>query len=49
MIRFKTLNADGKEIQYEYKDAKEAGEYVDKHFGVDQQRCSYSTVKIVEV
>ena len=23
MIRFKTLNADGKEIQYEYKDAKE--------------------------
>lgn len=29
--------------------AKEAGEYLDKHFGPDKQRCSYSTVKIVEV
>ena len=29
--------------------AKEAGEYVDKHFGADQQRSSYSTVRIVEV
>lgn len=29
--------------------ATEAGQYVDKHFGVDQQRCSYSTVRIVEV
>lgn len=29
--------------------AREAGEYVDKHFGADKQRCSYSTVRIVEV
>lgn len=29
--------------------AKEAGEYVDKHFGADHQRCSFSTVRIVEV
>lgn len=29
--------------------AKEAGEYVDKHFGADCQRCSFSTVRIVEV
>lgn len=29
--------------------AKEAGEYVDKHFGADNQRCSFSTVRIVEV
>ena len=29
--------------------AKEAGEYLDKHFGPDKQRCSYSAVKIVEV
>lgn len=29
--------------------ASEAGAYVDKHFGPDKQRCSYSTVRIVEV
>ena len=29
--------------------AKEAGEYVDKHFGADKQRCSFNTVRIVEV
>ena len=29
--------------------AKEAGEYVDKHFGKDDMRCSYRTVRIVEV
>lgn len=29
--------------------AKEAGEYVDKYFGADEQRCSFSTVRIVEV
>ena len=29
--------------------AREAGEYVDKHFRADEQRCSYSTVRIVEV
>lgn len=32
-----------------FNTAKEAGEYLDKHFGPDKQRCSYSTVKIVEV
>lgn len=32
-----------------FNTAKEAGEYVDKHFGVNQQRSSYSTVRIVEV
>ena len=29
--------------------AREAGEYVDKYFGADEQRCSFSTVRIVEV
>lgn len=29
--------------------AKKAGEYVDKHFGADDQRISYSKVRIVEV
>ena len=29
--------------------AKEAGEYIDKHFSKDEQRCSFSTVRIVEV
>lgn len=29
--------------------AREAGEYVDKHFGKDDQRASYSTVRIVEI
>lgn len=29
--------------------AREAGEYVDKYFGADYQRCSFSTVRIVEV
>ena len=29
--------------------AREAGEYVDKHFGANDQRCSYSAVRIVEV
>ena len=28
---------------------REAGEYIDKHFGADEQRCSYSTVRIVEI
>jgi len=32
-----------------FDSAKEAGEYVDKHFGSDKQRCSYSTVRMVEV
>lgn len=29
--------------------AKEAGEYVDKYFGADDQRINYSKVRIVEV
>jgi hypothetical protein len=29
--------------------AREAGEYVDKYFGADEQRCNFSTVRIVEV
>ena len=29
--------------------AGEAGAYVDKHFGPEKQRCSYSTVRVVEV
>ena len=29
--------------------ATEAGTYVDKHFGADKQRASYSSVRIVEV
>lgn len=29
--------------------AKAAGEYVDKHFGQESNRCSYSTVRIVEI
>lgn len=29
--------------------AKEAGEYLDKHFPPDKQRCSFSTVRIVEI
>ena len=29
--------------------AREAGEYVDKHFGANEQRCCYSAVQIVEV
>lgn len=32
-----------------FNTAKEAGEYVDKHFRADKQRCSYSAVRIVEV
>lgn len=32
-----------------FSTAKEAGEYVDKHFSPDKQRCSFSTVRIVEV
>ena len=32
-----------------FNTAKEAGEYVDKHFSSDNQRCSFSTVRIVEV
>lgn len=29
--------------------AKEAGEYVDVHFGPDKMRCSFESVMIVEV
>ena len=29
--------------------AIEAGQYVDKYFGADQQRCSFESVRIVEV
>ena len=32
-----------------FNSAKEAGEYVDKHFSEDYQRCSYSEARIVEV
>lgn len=32
-----------------FNTAKEAGEYVDKHFGADEMRCSYSSARIVEV
>ncbi len=32
-----------------FSTAKEAGEYVDKHFGANDQRASYRTVKTVEV
>lgn len=32
-----------------FNSAKAAGEYVDKHFGADDQRVCYKTVKIVEV
>ena len=32
-----------------FSTAREAGEYVDKHFGVDDQRASYSTLRIVEI
>lgn len=32
-----------------FNTAREAGKYVDNYFGADQQRCSYSTVRIVEV
>lgn len=32
-----------------FNTAKEAGEYVDKHFSPDKQRCCFSTVRIVEV
>ena len=29
--------------------AIEAGQYVDKYFGADKQRCSFESVRIVEV
>lgn len=29
--------------------AKEAGEYLDKHFNPNEMRCSFSTMRIVEV
>lgn len=29
--------------------AVEAGQYVDKHFGADELRCSFESVRIVEV
>ena len=29
--------------------AKEAGEYVDKHFSPDDIRCSFSKIRIVEI
>ena len=32
-----------------FKTAKEAGEYVDKHFDPNEMRCSFKSVKIVEV
>ena len=32
-----------------FSTAKDAGDYVDKHFGVDDIRCSFSKVRIVEV
>lgn len=32
-----------------FENAKQAGEYVDKHFGKDKMRCSFSTVRIVEI
>lgn len=32
-----------------FKTAKEAGEYVDKHFGADAQRISWKTVSIEEI
>ena len=32
-----------------FNTAKEAGEYLDKHFGKDSLRCSYQNARIVEV
>ena len=32
-----------------FKTAKEAGEYVDKHFWIDKQRVCFKNVKIVEI
>ena len=34
-----------------FDSAKEAGEYIDKFFGLDkiEQRCSFNTVRLVEV
>ena len=32
-----------------FDSATEAGEYVDKHFGADKVRLSYSGVRIVEI
>lgn len=29
--------------------ATEAGEYLDKHFGKEKMRCSFNTLRIVEV
>lgn len=32
-----------------FNTAKEAGEYVDKHFSPEEMRCSFNSVRIVEV
>ena len=47
--RIFVMNKEINENTKLFNTAKEAGEYVDKHFGADEMRCSYSSARIVEV